>query len=147
SGYSALMTAQGAGAVAGAFLVAGASFRRGAEQSSIRSMLVFALALGTFAISRSFPLTMAAAFLAGLSLLGVVTTVSSLVQLATPEAMRGRVMSIFMLAFRGGMPLGNLASGWVAEHFGVAIALGLNAGSLALFGISFWVLRNRAAET
>ncbi|HUP47579.1 MAG TPA: hypothetical protein VNA04_02195, partial [Thermoanaerobaculia bacterium] len=44
---------------------------------------------------------------------------SSLVQLTTTDAMRGRVMSIFMLAFRGGMPLGNLLAGWVAQRWSI----------------------------
>ena len=40
---------------------------------------------------------------------------TSLVQLIVPDHLRGRVMSIYMVAFRGGMPLGSLASGYAAE--------------------------------
>ncbi len=92
------------------------------------------------------PLSLAAVFVAGVALLGVVTTVSSLVQLATPEAVRGRVLSIFMLAFRGGMPIGNLLAGWNAERFGVMIALGVNAIVLGAIGVGFLVTRNRVRE-
>jgi MFS family permease len=146
AGYSMLMTSQGAGAVAGAFIVAGISFRRGAGTTAILSSLVFSAALGTFALSRWMPLSLAAVFIAGVALLGVVTVVSSLVQLATPEAIRGRVLSIFMLAFRGGMPLGNLLAGWSAERFGVAIALGVNAVALAAIALAFLGTRNRVRE-
>lgn len=59
-------------------------------------------------------------------MLGVVTLISSLVQLLATNENRGRVMSIFMMAFRGGMPLGNLAAGWVAESRGVRFALLMN---------------------
>ena len=40
---------------------------------------------------------------------------SSLVQLIVPDDLRGRVMSIYMVAFRGGMPLGSLAAGYAAS--------------------------------
>ncbi|HEY0593038.1 MAG TPA: MFS transporter, partial [Thermoanaerobaculia bacterium] len=146
TGYSMLMTAQGAGAVAGAFLVASASFRGGAGRSAILSGLLFAGALATFSASRWLPLSAVAAFVAGASLLGVVTTVSSVVQLATPEAIRGRVLSIFMLAFRGGMPLGNLLAGWNAERFGVSFALGVNAIVLGIVVAGFLVMPNRVRE-
>lgn len=146
TGYSMLMTAQGAGSVVGAFLVAGNTFRRGAGKATIWFLLLFAAALAAFSWSEWLPLTVAAAFVAGLALLGVVTTVSSLVQLASPEAIRGRVLSIFMLSFRGGMPLGNLASGWGAERFGVTAALGFNAVALAAIGVVFLVGPNKIRE-
>ncbi|HVR44460.1 MAG TPA: MFS transporter [Thermoanaerobaculia bacterium] len=146
TGYSMLMTAQGAGAVIGAFFVAGNTFRHGAGRASVWFMLAFATALGVFAASRILPISMIAIFIAGVTLMGVVTTVSSLVQLATPEMMRGRVMSIFMLAFRGGMPLGNLASGWGAERFGVASALGFNAAVLFAISLLFLFGRNRVRD-
>lgn len=146
TGYSVLMTAQGAGAVAGAFIIAGQSFRGGAGTMTVGSLLLFGGVLGVFALSRWLPLSVAMVFIAGIALLGVVTTVSSLVQLATPEAIRGRVMSIFMLAFRGGMPLGNLAAGWGAERFGVAAALGFNAVALLVVGVVFLFGPNRVRE-
>ncbi|MGH9457882.1 MAG: MFS transporter [Thermoanaerobaculia bacterium] len=144
--YSVLMTAQGAGAVAGAFVVAGHSYRSGAGRMSVGSLLLFALTLAVFSASRVLPLSIAMVFLSGAALLGVVTTVSSLVQLATPEAIRGRVMSIFMLAFRGGMPLGNLIAGWGAERFGVAAALGFNAVALLVVAVVFLVGPNRVRD-
>ena len=48
----------------------------------------------------------------------VFSTVTSLIQLIAPNEMRGRVMSIYMLAFRGGMPLGSLVSGYLATYIG-----------------------------
>ena len=46
--------------------------------------------------------------LAGFAMMTVFATVTSLVQLITTEEMRGRVMSVYNCAFRGGMPMGNL---------------------------------------
>ncbi len=51
--------------------------------------------------------------------------------------MRGRVMSIFMLAFRGGMPLGNLIAGFVAQRWSISLALGINGVVLAAVALAF----------
>jgi MFS family permease len=72
-----------------------------------------ALIIG-FALSRTLALSEALLFCTGFALMLVFSTVTSMVQLIAPNEMRGRVMSIYMLAFRGGMPLGSLASGWLA---------------------------------
>jgi hypothetical protein len=45
----------------------------------------------------------------------VFANVNSLVQLITPNEMRGRVMSVYNSAFRGGMPMGNLVTGWLVD--------------------------------
>ena len=46
----------------------------------------------------------------------VFSMTASLVQLIVPDHLRGRVMSIYMVAFRGGMPLGSLAAGFAATQ-------------------------------
>jgi uncharacterized membrane protein YfcA len=67
----------------------------------------------------------------------VFSTVTSLVQLIAPNEMRGRVMSIYMLAFRGGMPLGSLASGWAATYIGAPAVLQVNGVLLVAVAIYF----------
>jgi MFS family permease len=63
---------------------------------------------------------------------------SSLVQLNAPNEMRGRVMSIYMVAFRGGMPLGSLAAGWLATSVSTPIVL--TANGVLLTGVAAWFL-------
>jgi len=61
---------------------------------------------------------------------------SSLVQLSATDEMRGRVMSIYNIAFRGGMPIGSLVAGALIPHFGapnVVGAHGVVLGVLALY--------------
>ncbi|HUF16881.1 MAG TPA: MFS transporter [Thermoanaerobaculia bacterium] len=141
TGYSWILGAYGAGSVAGAFFVAAAGHSERKGRLAIAFQIVFAVCLFAFAFSRSLWLSMAIIFLAGASLICVIALVSSLVQLATIEAMRGRVMSIFLLAFRGGMPLGNLLSGFVAERTSVTVALATNAVCLAVAGCLFMLGR------
>ena len=67
----------------------------------------------------------------------VFSTVTSLVQMIAPNEMRGRVMSIYMLAFRGGMPLGSLMSGWFATYLGAPLVIGINGALLVVVAIYF----------
>jgi hypothetical protein len=59
------------------------------------------------------------------------------VQLVVPDHLRGRVVSIYMVAFRGGMPLGSLASGYVATFAGVPAVLAANGALLSVVAIYF----------
>ena len=64
--------------------------------------------------------------LVGACMMAAFATVNSLVQLTTSNEMRGRVMSVYNCAFRGGMPLGNLVSGWLVPIFTAPVVLGVN---------------------
>ena len=75
-------------------------------------------------MSRTLWLSDILLFLTGAALMVVFSTVTSLVQLIAPNEMRGRVMSIYMVAFRGGMPLGSLVSGYLATFIGAPLVIG-----------------------
>jgi MFS family permease len=122
-GYSYLFSISGIGSILGALIYAGLTQRRHHGLLALRVQLAFAVLLGIFALSHSLLLSYAALFLSGICLITLFASVTSLVQLAVTEDMRGRVMSIFMLAFRGGMPLGNLVAGYFASQFSPAKAL------------------------
>jgi predicted MFS family arabinose efflux permease len=63
---------------------------------------------------------------------------SSLVQLNAPNEMRGRVMSMYMVAFRGGMPIGSLVAGWAATRSSAPAVLALNG--VLLTAVAAWFL-------
>jgi predicted MFS family arabinose efflux permease len=132
-GYSSMVTVYGAGSVTGAILLA-SGVMRGRGRRLLHFLLAFSGFLFLFTMSRNLIVSHVLLFCAAASLLGVITNASSLVQLATPEAVRGRVMSIFLMAFRGGMPLGSLTTGYFAERFSVMTALLMNAVGLAIVG-------------
>jgi len=123
TGYSTMMAVSGAGAVSGALLYAAFSSVSGRGYLTLRMQLVFAAFLILFALSRSLVVSYFILFFGGICLMTLFASITSLVQLATTEEMRGRVMSIFMLAFRGGMPLGNLAAGFLASQYSPALTL------------------------
>ena len=64
---------------------------------------------------------------------------TSLVQLIAPNEMRGRVMSIYMVAFRGGMPLGSLVTGLAIDQIGAPAAIAVNGALLSLLA-ALWFL-------
>jgi MFS family permease len=135
--YSHLLVTYALGSVLGALYVAASSHRARKGEVALMMQLGFATLLVAFAFSRRFPLSLAIAFCAGTCIVGVISLYSSLVQLATTDAMRGRVMSIFMLAFRGGMPLGSLVAGWVAQRWSITAALAVNGTILAFIALLF----------
>ena len=78
-------------------------------------------------------------------MMAVFATVNSLVQLITTNEMRGRVMSVYNFAFRGGMPLGNLLSGWLVPLFTAPVVLGVNGLLLVLLALYFLFVQRRVA--
>ena len=137
--YSEMMAFSGAGAVTGALLVAWL----GRFEHMGRALLVVQAAFGAlivgFALSRTPWLSDALLFAGGAALIIVFSLMTSLVQLIAPNEMRGRVMSIYMVAFRGGSPLGNLLSGYLAVRFTAPVVLAANG--LLLVGVAFYLLR------
>src|SRR5207237_1364777 len=130
-------SAYGVGSVVGAVFVAATGHAPNKGRLALMLQLTFATLLVAFSLSRFFPASLLIAFGAGLCIVGVISLYSSLVQLATSDSMRGRVMSIFMLAFRGGMPLGNLLAGYVAQRWSIATALLINGIVLAAVAVTF----------
>jgi predicted MFS family arabinose efflux permease len=74
-------------------------------------------------------------FAGGAAMMVVFSSTNSLVQLVVPDEMRGRVMSIYMLAFRGGMTLGALVAGSVAAITSAPLVLVLSGSLLALVAV------------
>ena len=138
-GLSLLQADYGIGSVVGALFVAGSSYAAKKGRLALALQLVFACTLVAFGFSRHLAASLVIAFLAGAAIVGVISLYSSLVQLSTSDAMRGRVMSIFMLAFRGGMPLGSLLAGFVAQRWSISAALEVNGLALAMVALVFIV--------
>ena len=138
-GYSGLMAFSGAGAITGSLAVAWLGSYRRMGLAALLVTTVFGTLVATFAISRTLWLSYALLFCTGAGLMIVASTLISLVQLTVPNEMRGRVMSIYLMAFRGGMPLGALASGALAAATSATFALVVGGTLLAVFGLGFLI--------
>jgi MFS family permease len=118
--YSRLMTCAGAGAVTGALVVAYVGKHRHIGKLLLVFLALFGASMSAFSLSRTPVLTAVLLFIAGSLLVMCTSLTTSLAQLLAPAELRGRVVSIYMLAFRGGSPLGGLASGWLVTQVGSA---------------------------
>ena len=126
--YSTLLAAFGCGAGAGGLVVAASSARlprRGLLAAL--GLVAYGAVVAAFALSRVPALSYAFLVTAGACQMVVFSSFMTLVQTSVGDALRGRVVSIYSLAFRGGMPLGNLSAGTAAAAVGapaVLVALG-----------------------
>ena len=135
--YSEMMAFSGTGAVIGALVVAWLGRFRHMGLTLLLVQLAFGLLITAFALSRVFWLSNLLLFLAGAALICVFSMTAALVQLIVPDHLRGRVVSIYMVAFRGGMPIGSLASGYAASLSSAPLVLAINGGLVSLVAIYF----------
>ena len=140
--YSHLLAFSGAGSVVGALIIAwlGKFSRMGLTALIVQA--VYGLLILGFAMSHVLWVSEILLFLTGAALMVVFSTVTSLIQLIAPNEMRGRVMSIYMVAFRGGMPLGSLVSGYLATFIGAPMVIGIN-GVLLVVVAAYFLVRSR----
>ena len=135
--YSTMMAFSGAGSVTGALIVAWLGRFKHMGLTLLLVQVGFGLLVAAFAVSRTLWLSELILFCAGASAMIVTAMTTSLVQLIVPDHLRGRVVSIYMVAFRGGMPLGSLASGFASSVVSVPVVLAVNGALVSLVGIYF----------
>jgi len=87
------------------------------------ALFVLGVATAAFALSRWLPLSCLLIFISGAAIMASASLMLSLVQLGVTDQMRGRVMSVYNLAFRAGIPLGSLALGKLIPLVGVSISV------------------------
>jgi predicted MFS family arabinose efflux permease len=143
--YGNLLALMGLGSIIGSLAVAGAGNMRRKGLVALASLIGLGLGISGFALSKSLFFSGSILVLAGAAMMAVFATVNSLVQLITTNEMRGRVMSVYNFAFRGGMPMGNLVSGWLVPIFTAPVVLGVNGLLLVLLALYFLFVQRRLA--
>ncbi|MBM7170924.1 MFS transporter [Streptomyces sp. G44] len=142
--YGLFNTLMALGSLAGALLAA----RRGT--SRLRLLAGAAVAFGVLQIVAAFApeLWMFVALIVPIGILGLTVnvTANSSVQMATDPEMRGRVMSLFMMVFTGGTPLGGPLFGWLADAYGVRISMAAGGLVCALAAVGVGLMLARAAD-
>lgn len=130
-----LLTTVGIGALIGSLLVAALpdDARRGRLLTA--GNLLFPMMLVLFATSRSFLLSLVCLLGVGVSFVVQNALVNTMIQLATPDSMRGRVMSFYSLIMQGTMRLGGLQAGLVADRVGAPLAVGFGAALSLIYGL------------
>jgi MFS family permease len=131
-GLGVLNSASGIGALLGAILLVALSQRleRG------RFLLVILCVLGgfaglAFAIVNVLNVAILLLIALGACTVMTMTTTNTALQLLTPENMRGRILSIWVMTALGLAPFGNLLAGWVAQSIGAPFTLAIGGGLCA----------------
>ena len=132
--YGVLLGCIGAGAVGGAMLLPALKAKLGADNLVAAGTVGTAVVLCVFALVREPVAAAAASVLAGASWIAVLANLNVSAQVALPEWVRARGLSIFIAVFFGSMTAGSVLWGQVAALFGIPAAL-LSAAALALIAI------------
>ncbi len=153
AGYGFMTAAMGAGAVVGGLLVAAVG------RTGLRPLVVAAGAFGAViwlaALAPTLPVELVALALVGWASISFMATGNSTLQLGAAPSMRGRVMSLWFVAFQGSTPIGGPLIGWVMAWAGARAGLGVGAitcllvalmGLMALRGISPFARADSAAR-
>jgi predicted MFS family arabinose efflux permease len=143
--YTLFLSSSGAGAIVGALLVAAMGNMRHKGRTALLMLVCLGAGIAGFSYSPAPALSCLLLFVSGASLISVFATISSLVQLIATDAMRGRVMSVYNVAFRGGMPFGSLVTGWLVPIFTAPHVLAVNGLLLALLGVYFLLGQRKVA--
>ncbi|MFZ0792577.1 MAG: MFS transporter, partial [Candidatus Korobacteraceae bacterium] len=143
--YGNLLSVMGIGSICGSLMVASLGNIRHKGRFAITGLICLGGAIAVFSLSKALPLSYTMLVIVGASMMAVFATVTSLVQLITTNEMRGRVMSVYNCAFRGGMPMGNLLSGWLVPMFTAPVVLSVNGLLLILMALYFLLVQRRVA--
>ncbi len=138
-GYSLYNSANAAGAFLGAVLSA-----RRTHIPRIRTLVTFLIAFGAvtaiISLAPSQWLFMSGLVVAGTLTLLFLTGANSLVQTSVPSALRGRVMSVYILVLLGGQALGGPVVGWLADQFGARPSMAL-CGTLIALAVATYAVK------
>jgi len=143
--YTHMMSFSGAGAVVGALVVAWLGRFKHMGRTLLIVQALFGGFIAAFAMSRVWWWSCVLLFLGGAALIVVFSMTASLIQLIVPDHLRGRVVSIYMVAFRGGMPLGSLAGGYAASLSSAPHVLAVN-GTLVSFVALYFLIRSHGVR-
>ncbi|MGH9881857.1 MAG: MFS transporter, partial [Pyrinomonadaceae bacterium] len=142
SGLALMMGVAGAGAFAGALLLAYLGDFKRKGWSVLGGAFAFGVCLIAFARSTDLMLSLIFLFGVGFAIVTSVAVTNTLLQQLVTDVMRGRVMSMFILTFIGTMPIGNLLAGAISQRLGVRVTLAAG-GVLIVIYVTILAIRNK----
>ena len=102
--------------------------------------MVFGIALTLFALSTHFWLSAILLAAVGMSMITQAASTNTLIQSMVPDAMRGRVMALYVISFMGMLPIGSLVEGWIAERIGAPLTV-MGGGLMCIAGAIIFNVR------
>src|SRR5438132_2692609 len=136
--YSALLMATAAGSVFGGFLLEGKGWLQAKTQSAIICAIFWCGAIGAFALSRNYYLSLALLFFAGILNLAFYSSAQAIVQIMAPSHLRGRLVGLFSMSALGLRAFSGVTVGIVGGLIGIHRSLAFSA--IALFAVTVVLL-------
>jgi MFS family permease len=141
-GLGYLTACVGAGAVVGGLAISWLGTGAGGPPTAVRGALAFGVVLASFGFASTVPQTMTVLFLLGALQTFTIASMTTTIQVAVHDGMRGRVMSMITVIFFGFSTLGGLIAGNIGDRVGVPAALG--SGGVVTAAVAVLLARSRA---
>ncbi|MBN1824309.1 MAG: MFS transporter [Endomicrobiales bacterium] len=139
-GFGMFMAALGTGAVLATFQIASRKTTEGLPKVIYAGAWGIAACMSVFALVRNVPFALLTLAVAGYAMVIQLGFSNTLIQMTSPEKMRGRIMGFFVMAFMGFMPVGSLVAGSLAHYISAPLTIALGGFSL---GLSAIILKKR----
>ncbi len=136
--YGYLCSSNGLGALAGAVSVALMGHRGKRWSWWVAGSLLFPLSLLGVSLAGDYIQALTGLFVSGAVMVITSTSAISLIQLESPNSLRGQLMGLFTTSFMGLFPFGSLLQGWLAEWIGVRQCMALCSSVAFLLALSAW---------
>src|SRR5262249_11992976 len=127
----------GAGALAAALYLAGRQTVRGLSKVITYSCVMFGVALLLFSVSHKLWLSSLALILAGFGMMLQMASSNTFLQTVVDDDKRGRILSLYTMAYIGVAPIGSLLMGFVAQHVGAPVTLAIGGGATLIGAAAF----------
>lgn len=141
-----MTSAIGLGAIAAGAWLAGREGATGLVDITMASTLLLSLTIALFVATDRLVLALPVLAVSGMVMVGAGVGTHTLLQLAVPPSMRGRVLSLYGLIFRGGPALGALVMGPLADRLGLAWPVAAGAAILAASAVVLMTRRRRLSR-
>jgi MFS family permease len=139
-GFGILMGSCGAGALAGALLMASRTNMKAFPRQAFLATTAFPVAIAVFSWSTTFWLSCAGAFAASFAIMIQLNATNTLMQSIVPDRLRGRIVSLYSMMYLGVGPLGAAAAGFAADSIGARLTLTIGA---AVCMLASWTYATR----
>ncbi|GHO91583.1 MFS transporter [Reticulibacter mediterranei] len=145
AGFGFISSAFGFGSLLSALWLAWRS-NRPTISHMLLATIIFCVLEMLFALSHWYVLSLGLIAAVGFAQIAFSATANTTIQTISPDHLRGRIMSVYMLVFAGSVPLGNLFTGGLASQFNPTVALLAGGGLSLIAAVAGWILRAPAEK-
>lgn len=138
-GLGTLLSAAGAGSLTGAIYTSSQARKENRIILVPIGLLISSVALLLFSLNNNLVIAHILLFFVGFGAITMISTINTLVQLASPDQMRARIMGVFLTMFVGVMPFGSFIAGIIAEKTSSLFTIGLYSSIALIFGIFLYL--------